>query len=93
MAFFQMKSGIFGGIYFFRVVFLVGSNYINPENNYGCLIDFLGQISKLSYCDLLDLADFVMHRTSFRFRFLCCSRTPVLATCADSELRHKLLAV
>jgi len=71
MAFFQ-KSGIFGGFYcFFLVFFLVGSNCINPENNYGCLTDFLSQISKLSYFNLLDLADFMMHRTSFRFRFLC----------------------
>jgi len=30
------------------VVFLVGSNYINPEDNYGPLIDFLSKTSKLS---------------------------------------------
>jgi len=48
-------------------VFLVGSNYINPEDNYGCLIDFLSQISKLFYFNLLHLADFMMHRTSFPF--------------------------
>jgi len=29
--------------------------------NYACLIDFLSQISKLSYFNLLDLADFLMH--------------------------------
>jgi len=29
-------------------VFLVGSNYINTEDNYGRLIEFLSQISKLS---------------------------------------------
>jgi len=28
-----------------RVMFLVGSNYINTEDNYGCLIEFLSQIS------------------------------------------------
>jgi len=60
-----------GFIVFFSGVFLVGSDYINPENNFGCLIDFLSQISKLSYFNLLDLADFMMHCTSFRFRFLC----------------------
>jgi len=27
---------------------LVGSNHINPEDNYGRLIEFLGHISKLS---------------------------------------------
>jgi len=30
-------------------VFLVGSNYIDIDNNYGRLIEFLSQISKLSY--------------------------------------------
>jgi len=29
--------------------------------NYGSLIDFLSQISKLFYFNLLDLADFLMH--------------------------------
>jgi len=73
MAFFQRKRVGFlvGFIVFFRVFFLVGSNYINPENDYGCLIDFLSQISELFYFNLLDLANFMMHRTSFRFRFLC----------------------
>jgi len=45
-----------------RVVFLVGSNYINPEDNYGRLIDFLSQNSKLSYFNVLDLADFMMYQ-------------------------------
>jgi len=58
-----------GFIVFFSGVFLVGSNCIIPENNYECLIDFLSQISKRSYFNLLDLADFMMNRTSFRFRF------------------------
>jgi len=39
----------------------IGSNYINTEDNYGRLIDFLSQISKLSYFNVLDLADFMMH--------------------------------
>jgi len=30
------------------VFFLVGSNYINTEDNYGHLTEFLSQISKLS---------------------------------------------
>jgi len=42
------------------------------KDNYGRLIDFLSQISKLSYFNLLDLADFLMHTgiTSFPFRCL-----------------------
>jgi len=43
-----------------RVVFLVGSIYINCEENYGPLIDFLSQLSKLSYFNVLDLAHFIM---------------------------------
>jgi len=43
------------------VTFLVGSNYINTEDNYERLIDFLSQISKLSNFNVLDLADFMMH--------------------------------
>jgi len=41
--------------------FLVVPDYINPEDNYGPLIDFLNQISKLSYFNVLGLADFVMY--------------------------------
>jgi len=44
-----------------RVVFLVGSNYIKPEDNYGHLINFLSQVSKLTYFNVLGLADFMMH--------------------------------
>ena len=63
------KSGIFGGFYcFFKwaslkktSVFLVGSNYINPEDNCGRLIDFLSKIAILSYCNVLDIAHFMMH--------------------------------
>jgi len=53
------KSGIFGGFYCFfkcafeKAVFLVRSNYMNPEVNYGLLIDFLSQISKLSYFNVI----------------------------------------
>jgi len=36
-----------------RCVFLVGSNHINTEDNYGHLVDFLSQISKLSYFNVL----------------------------------------
>jgi len=43
------------------VFFLVGSNYINTEDSYGRVIDFLSQISKLHYYNVLDLADFTMH--------------------------------
>jgi len=39
-----------------RVVFLVVRNYINPEDNYGPLIVFLSQISKLFYFNVLGLA-------------------------------------
>jgi len=37
------------------------------KDNFGPLNDFMSQISKLSYFNLLDLADFLMH---FPFRFL-----------------------
>jgi len=72
-------------------IFLVGSNYINPEDNYGCLIDFLSQISKLPCFSLLDLADFMMHRTSYPFRF--CVNTVAhlcLQYVQHFELHHKL---
>jgi len=49
--------------------FLVGLNYINPEDNYGPF-DFLSQISKLSYFNVLGLADFMLYHC-FPFRFLC----------------------
>ena len=41
-------------------------------DNYGRLIDFLSQFSKLSYLNLLDLPEFLMHAciASFMFRFL-----------------------
>jgi len=37
------------GLFQKLVAFLVGSNNINTEDNYGRLIEFLSQISKLSY--------------------------------------------
>jgi len=46
-------------VFFFkrtRVLFLVGSSCINREDNYGPL-----KISKLSYFNVLDLADFMMY--------------------------------
>ena len=79
------------GFFEIKSIFLVGSNYINHGDNYGCLIDFLSQISKLSYFNLLDLADFVMHRTSFPFRF--CVNTVAhlrLRYVQRFELHHKL---
>jgi len=39
---------------------LVGLNYINAEDNYGPF-DFLSQISKLSYFNVLGLADFMLY--------------------------------
>jgi len=44
------------------VFFVVGSNYINLKDNYGYLMDFLSKISKLSYFNVLDLTDFMMHQ-------------------------------
>jgi len=43
-----------------RVIYLVRSNYINAEDNYARLIDFLSQISNLPKFNVLDLADFMM---------------------------------
>jgi len=43
-----------------RVIFLVGSNYINTVDNYERLIDLLRQISKLSNFNVLGLADFMI---------------------------------
>jgi len=40
---------------------MVGSKYMNPEDNHGRLIDFLIQISNLSCFNVLDLTDFMMH--------------------------------
>ena len=42
------------------MIFLVGSNYINAEDNYERFIDFLSQISKLSNFNVLDFADFMI---------------------------------
>jgi len=59
------------------------------KDNYGRLIDFLSQISKVSYFNAIDLVDFFMHHW-FPGSFLDVatlgvhkySRTPVLAICA-----------
>jgi len=40
---------------------LVESGYINLEDNYSPLCDFLSKISKLSYLNMLGLAHFMMH--------------------------------
>jgi len=63
------KSGIFVGFHwFFKRFFLtgwhflVGSNCVSPDDNYGRLIDFLNQISKFSYLNAVDLSDFMMHQ-------------------------------
>jgi len=83
----KVKSGNFGGFYCFSLRGLLKKGVISfgwvqlREGNYGRLIDFLSQISKLSNFNLPDFADFMMI-TSFPFPFLCqYSRTPVLAIC------------
>jgi len=47
-----------------RVIFVGWVQLRNTEDNYGRLIDFLSQISKLSNFNMLDLADFMMHTCS-----------------------------
>jgi len=44
VGFFEKKTGDF----------LVGCNYIKPKDNHGHLIDFLSQVSKLTYFEGLD---------------------------------------
>jgi len=62
------------------------------KDNYWRLVDFLSQISKLSYFNLLDLPDFLMHLwfpvsyfdvATLGVRWY--SRTPVLAICASFQ--------
>jgi len=36
-------------------------NCINPEDNYGRLLDFVNQMSKLSHFNVHNLAEFMMH--------------------------------
>jgi len=43
------------------VIFFGWVQLHNTEDNYGRLIDFLSQISKLSSFNMPDLADFQMH--------------------------------
>ena len=72
----KLRAGFWWILLFFqagflkRVNFLVGSYYINTEDNYERLIDFLSQISKLFNFNVLDLADFMMHHW-FPVCFLC----------------------
>ena len=53
-----------------RVICLFRSNYINAEDNYERLIDFLSQTSKLYNFSVLDLADCMMHHW-FPVSFFC----------------------
>ena len=62
MVFLVGSVAFLSGLYKKTGVFLLGSNYINPEDNYGHLIDFASQISKPSYFNVHDLDDFMMHR-------------------------------
>jgi len=76
------------------VIFLVGPNYINTEDNYERLIDFLSHISKLSNFNVLDLADdFIMHHW-FPVSFFCADTVAHL--CLQYflffELHHQLAA-
>jgi len=62
----KVKSGIFDGFCFsLRGLLKKGVIYFGwvqlREGNYGRLIDFLSQISKLSNFNLFDFADFTMH--------------------------------
>ena len=68
------------------MIFLVGSNYINTEDNYERLINFLCQISKLSNFNVLDLADFMMHHWFPVLFFVLIE----LHTCACNMLRFEL---
>ena len=43
------------------VIYFGWGQCINTEGKYGCLIDFLSQISKLSNFNMLDLAYLMMH--------------------------------
>ena len=42
--------------------FLVGSNCVKPEDNDGRVTDFMSLISKFSYLNVVDLADFIMRQ-------------------------------
>jgi len=60
------------------------------KDNCGRLIDFLSQISKLSYFNLFDLADFLMHAwiASFLFRCLMWQTWVCANTTAHLCLQH-----
>ena len=67
------------------------SYYINTEDNYERLIDFLSQISKLFNFNVLDLADFMMHHWCPVCFF--CAKTVAhlyLQYVFRFELRHQL---
>jgi len=70
---------------------LVGSSYINTEDNYERLIDLLSQISKLSNFNVLGLADFMII-PSFLFRFFCANAVAhqCLQYVLRFEIRHQL---
>jgi len=93
----KVKCRIFGGFYCFFLsgFFKKTSDFIgwvklhNTEDNYGRLIDFLSQISKLSNFNMLDLAGFKMHFL-FPVSFFCANTVAHLfwqyVLCL--ELRH-----
>ena len=70
-----------------RVRFMDASNYTNNEDNYTRLINFLSQISKLSYFNVLDLDDFMMQTLASRFVFLVLIQPH---TCLQYVLRFEL---
>ena len=61
------------------MICLVRSNYINAEDNYARLIDFLSQISKLPKFNVLDLADFMM-RDGFSASFFVLLQSHICAS-------------
>jgi len=73
-----------------------GNHKKGLKDNYGRLIDFRSQISKLSYFNWHDLADILMHHrfpvSFFDVAILDVrktSRTPVLAICASLDEADK----
>jgi len=48
-------------VFFFQIVQSRENRKKRFKDNYGPFIDFLSQISKLSYFNLLDLAEILMH--------------------------------
>jgi len=64
-----------------------GNDKKRLKDNYGRLFDFLKQISKLSYFNLLDLADFLCI-ISFPFRFLMLQLWLCANTAAHLSLQY-----